>query len=125
MLPQILPDSGGRPTRIEAEVTKVTPEEIRALSVDGLLHLRRQVEDELARRREELQQQLERITGTHDHPMQAARKTNKGQASPPPRYRSRKNPDLVWSGRGVLPRWMREEMKGTKLTKPDFKIPRE
>src|ERR1044071_3433263 len=36
-----------------------------------------------------------------------------------PKYRSRKNPKIVWSGRGVTPVWMREEMKGTKLKKDD------
>ena len=39
-----------------------------------------------------------------------------------PKYRSRKNPKTVWSGRGVTPIWMREEMKGTKLKKDDFLI---
>ena len=39
-----------------------------------------------------------------------------------PKYRSRKNPRTVWSGRGVTPVWMREEMKGTKLKKEDFLI---
>jgi DNA-binding protein H-NS len=39
-----------------------------------------------------------------------------------PKYRSRKNPKTVWSGRGVTPVWMREEMKGTKLKKEDFLI---
>src|ERR1051325_2293353 len=39
-----------------------------------------------------------------------------------PKYRSRKNPKTVWSGRGVTPVWMREEMKGTKLKKDDFLI---
>ena len=39
-----------------------------------------------------------------------------------PKYRSRKNPKIVWSGRGVSPVWMREEMKGTKLKKDDFLI---
>ena len=39
-----------------------------------------------------------------------------------PKYRSRKNPKTVWSGRGVTPTWMREEMKGTKLKKDDFLI---
>ena len=29
---------------------------------------------------------------------------------------------LKWSGRGMLPIWMREEMRGTKLTKEDFAI---
>jgi DNA-binding protein H-NS len=39
-----------------------------------------------------------------------------------PKYRSRKDPKLLWSGRGVTPVWMREEMKGTKLKKDDFLI---
>ena len=39
-----------------------------------------------------------------------------------PKYRSRKNPKTVWSGRGVTPVWMRDEMKGTKLKKDDFLI---
>ena len=38
------------------------------------------------------------------------------------KYRSKKKPSLKWSGRGMLPIWMREEMKGTKLTKDDFAI---
>ena len=39
-----------------------------------------------------------------------------------PKYQSKKSPRLKWSGRGMLPIWMREEMKGTKLTKDDFLI---
>ena len=39
-----------------------------------------------------------------------------------PKYRSRKNPKILWSGRGVTPVWMREEMKGTKLKKDYFLI---
>ena len=39
-----------------------------------------------------------------------------------PKYRSKKNRQLKWSGRGLMPIWMREEMKGTKLTKEDFLI---
>jgi DNA-binding protein H-NS len=39
-----------------------------------------------------------------------------------PKYQSKKNKSLKWSGRGMLPIWMREEMKGTKLTKQDFAI---
>lgn len=41
---------------------------------------------------------------------------------PEPKYRSKKNKSLKWTGRGMLPTWMREEMKGTKLTKEDFLI---
>lgn len=41
---------------------------------------------------------------------------------PAPKYQSKKNKSLKWTGRGMLPTWMREEMKGTKLTKQDFAI---
>ncbi|MEJ0074511.1 MAG: H-NS family nucleoid-associated regulatory protein [Alphaproteobacteria bacterium] len=39
-----------------------------------------------------------------------------------PKYQSKKQRGLKWSGRGLMPVWMREEMKGTKLTKDDFLI---
>ena len=44
------------------------------------------------------------------------------RAKATPKYQSRKKPSVKWSGRGMLPIWMREEMKGTKLTKDDFLI---
>jgi DNA-binding protein H-NS len=44
------------------------------------------------------------------------------RAKAPPKYQSKQNKSLKWSGRGMLPVWMREEMKGTKLTKDDFLI---
>jgi len=44
------------------------------------------------------------------------------RAKAPAKYRSKKHKRLKWSGRGMLPTWMREEMKGTKLTKEDFLI---
>jgi len=44
------------------------------------------------------------------------------RASPKPKYRSKKHKRLKWSGRGLMPVWMREEIKGTKLTKDDFLI---
>jgi DNA-binding protein H-NS len=39
-----------------------------------------------------------------------------------PKYRSKRDPKLLWSGRGVTPVWMREEMKGTRLKKDEFLI---
>jgi DNA-binding protein H-NS len=41
---------------------------------------------------------------------------------PEPKYRSKKNKSLKWTGRGMLPTWMRDEMKGTNLTKESFLI---
>ena len=45
-----------------------------------------------------------------------------GRAKPKPKYQSQKNKSLKWTGRGVSPVWMRDEMKGTKLTKDSFLI---
>jgi DNA-binding protein H-NS len=44
------------------------------------------------------------------------------RAKATPKYQSRRKPSVKWSGRGMLPIWMREEMKGTKLKKEDFLI---
>ena len=44
------------------------------------------------------------------------------RAKPKPKYQSKKNKSLKWTGRGMPPTWMREEMKDTKLTKDDFLI---
>jgi len=58
---------------------------------------------------------VSRVVGT-----MRGRKGTRRKATP--KYRSRKNPKILWSGRGVTPVWMREEMKGTKLKKDDFLI---
>ena len=47
---------------------------------------------------------------------------NGKRAKAKPKYQSKKNRSLKWSGRGMTPVWMREEMKGTKLKKEDFAI---
>ena len=39
-----------------------------------------------------------------------------------PKYQSKRDKRLTWTGRGMLPVWMREEMKGTNLTKDSFLI---
>ena len=39
-----------------------------------------------------------------------------------PKYRSKKDSSLTWAGRGMTPKWMKAEMKGTKLKKEDFAI---
>jgi len=44
------------------------------------------------------------------------------RAKAKPKYQSKKNKSVKWSGRGMTPVWMREEMKGTKLTKESFLI---
>ncbi len=44
------------------------------------------------------------------------------RAKAKPKYQSKRDKSVKWSGRGMTPIWMREEMKGTKLTKDSFLI---
>jgi DNA-binding protein H-NS len=44
------------------------------------------------------------------------------RAKAQPKYQSKKDKSVKWSGRGMTPIWMRNEMKGTKLKKEDFAI---
>lgn len=44
------------------------------------------------------------------------------RAKAKPKYQSKKDKSVKWSGRGMTPVWMRDEMKGTKLTKESFLI---
>ena len=72
-----------------------------------------------------------RLAGLHGHvsakpagvKLAARRAPRKAaRAKPKPKYQSKKNKSLKWTGRGMLPTWMREEMKGTELKKDDFLI---
>jgi DNA-binding protein H-NS len=39
-----------------------------------------------------------------------------------PKYRSKKDPQVTWTGRGADPKWLREEMAETKQPKDSFLI---
>jgi DNA-binding protein H-NS len=100
-----------------------------SLSVDALLDLRDQVAAALSRKGEELRQQISRFTGGTEvgNGRRTGRKASgaghalKGRKVAA-KYRSKADPKLTWSGRGATPRWMRAEIKGTKLKKDDFAI---
>jgi len=72
------------------------------------------------------EEQLARLDGDASKRVSTAVKavTPAKRAKAKPKYQSKKNKSLIWSGRGVTPVWMREEMKGTKLKKEDFAIKR-
>ena len=60
-------------------------------------------------------------TGGAVHTVMRAPKTRKRRKAEP-KFQSKQDKRLKWTGRGMLPVWMREEMKGTKLTKDSFLI---
>jgi DNA-binding protein H-NS len=100
-----------------------------SMSVEALVKLRDQVGALLSSKAAQLQSQLARLGGSDgvDNGKRRGRprkrSTLKGRKVAP-QFRSKKNPKLTWSGRGAMAGWMKEEMKGTKLKKEDFRIAR-
>jgi DNA-binding protein H-NS len=101
-----------------------------AMSVEALVKLRDEVAAILSSKAAELQQQLARLGGDTGAGNGKRRGRPPGRRGPlkgrkvAPQFRSKKNPKLTWTGRGVMAGWMKEEMKGAKLKKEDFRIAR-
>jgi DNA-binding protein H-NS len=100
-----------------------------SMSVEALLKMRDEIGEILSRRADELKRQLSALTGTGPtrRARGAGRKGRRRKSSlkgrkVAPQFRSKKDPRITWSGRGATPRWMKEEMKGTKLKKESFRI---
>jgi DNA-binding protein H-NS len=100
---------------------------VASMSIEALLNLREEIADAIASRASDLQKQLSRLTGTETkRGRPPGRKSGRGAAlrgkKLAPQFCSKKDPKMVWAGRGVTPRWMVAEMKGTKLKKENFRI---
>jgi len=100
------------------------PSKLSVMSIEALIKLRDDITTVLSRKADELKGQLARL-GSGDG-MSNGRISRRGGKlkgrKVAPKYRSKKNPKLTWAGRGAMPVWMREEMKGTKLKKDSFLI---
>jgi DNA-binding protein H-NS len=94
-----------------------------SMSVASLLKMRNDIGQVLSRRADELKKELSQLTnwGSKQTKARTGKSARKGKKVAP-QFRSKKNPSLVWSGRGANPRWMKAEMKGTRLKKEDFRI---
>ena len=81
-----------------------------SMSVDALISLRDSIGRVLMERSAELQKQIQRLE------IGSARKSAGGGKrrgrKVPPKYRDPKNPSNLWAGRGAVPRWMAEQIKG-------------
>jgi len=101
--------------------------QLKTLDVGALIALRSKIDALLAVRRRELEAQIAALgdSAKRGNGLAKAKAKNgrKGiRAKAKPKYQSKKNKSNKWSGRGMTPIWMREEMKGTKLKKDDFLI---
>jgi DNA-binding protein H-NS len=82
------------------------------MSIEGLMDLRRRVDEMLHERRAELQQQLERIAVVSGaRVVRGGGSTLKGKKVPP-KYRGPSGE--TWAGRGAKPRWLVAAIKGGK-----------
>src|SRR6266567_178808 len=92
-----------------------------SMSVEALFKLRDDVAKAISNRATDLRNQLSQLTSSKPARGATKRKGRKGRKVAP-QFRSKKDPTVVWSGRGAIPRWMKAEMKGTKLKKENFRI---
>jgi DNA-binding protein H-NS len=106
------------------------------MDVSALLVLRGKIDAILTGKRKELESQLAALsdgdkigsgrrsakTGNAIGNSKAANGRAGKRAKAKAKYQSKKDKSVKWSGRGMTPIWMREEMKGTKLKKDDFLI---
>jgi DNA-binding protein H-NS len=109
-------------------------QQLKTMDVSALLELRSKIDALLAGKRRELEAQLAAFNasaggavgngrparGFHVGNGKPARAGKRAKAAP--KYQSKKDKSVKWSGRGMTPIWMRDEMKGTKLKKDDFLI---
>jgi DNA-binding protein H-NS len=97
---------------------------LKAMDVEELLTLRHQVDARLLEERKKLEERFARLP--HGDESRSRRTRRRGKSlmgrKIAAKYRSRKDPSLTWAGRGLAPRWMREEMKAGKLKKDAFLI---
>jgi DNA-binding protein H-NS len=91
------------------------------MDVNALLKLRGDIDEQLTQRRANLEKELARLEDVRSGAGRRAGGARKGRKVAA-KYRSKKDPTLQWAGRGAIPRWMRDEMKGTKLKKDAFLI---
>lgn len=122
----------GRPPGSKNKVTKGLGKSVATMDVpqlrahiDSLQHV---LAKKVSEQRTYLEKQLSQLGGYVSNETSTAVKAISGngragkRAKAQPKYQSKQNPKVKWSGRGMTPIWMREEMKGTKLKKEDFAI---
>jgi DNA-binding protein H-NS len=93
-----------------------------SMSVAALLKMRDDIGEVLSRRASDLKKELSQLADWGSKASKGPRGRKRKGRKVAPQFRSKKDPKLVWSGRGGTPHWMKAEMKGTKLTKESFRI---
>ena len=97
----------------EIDLSKMSLVELRQLSREVDVELKRKEEEEQRRVLEEMKRLAGSIGKTIEEVLRIEEKQkNKGRRPPKdPQYRSTRNPNLTWSGRGKQPAWIKEELE--------------
>jgi DNA-binding protein H-NS len=99
---------------------------INKLDVKSLITLREQIDIRLSEMRGDLERQLAALSNGHAVVKSRGKTPGKKHALKGrklvAKYRSKKDPKLQWAGRGMMPVWMKDEMKIGKLKKDAFLI---
>ena len=112
------------------DLTKLSDEEFSTLKEDvdtefekRQVRLRSEFKDEMKKRAKALGLDLGQMFGNAGPGRPKKAEGDGSRASPAPKYRSLKDPSKTWSGRGLEPKWMKEEKaENKKLKKEDFLI---
>ncbi len=97
------------------DLTEMSIQELQDLITAARTQLNKLVQS----KRQELQKllsELDEISGSEAPPLPLRR------AGATPKYRSQKNPEREWAGRGNVPKWLEYEMKETGKELYEFKI---
>ena len=82
------------------------------MTVDALMDLRKQIDEILSERREELEKQLERMGVITSRAVGRGGGSGLKGKKVPPKYRGPSGE--TWAGRGARPRWLVDAIKGGK-----------
>jgi DNA-binding protein H-NS len=108
------------------EAAMARPSKLASMSIEALFKMRDDVNAVLTRKADELEGQLAKIAGNGWVSSGSAKRRANGKSlkgrKVAPKYRSKKDPNLTWAGRGATPVWMRDEMNTKKLKKEAFLI---
>jgi DNA-binding protein H-NS len=97
---------------------------LKKMDVFELINLRDRVDARLIEVRRDLESKLSKLDGGGRRGRSAG--GGRGHAlkgkKVAPKYRSKEDASLTWTGRGLPPKWLKAEMKAGKLKKEDFLI---
>ena len=116
------PPGSKNKTKTNGSVSKMAVEQLRSY-IDSLQSvLAKKINEQRAYFEHQLAQLGGYVSKRTSATVKAVTRGKRKRAKAQPKYQSKKDPKVKWSGRGMTPIWMREEMKGTKLKKEDFLI---